>query len=427
MLAVEVIAAKRDGKVLRKDQIEWFVDGYAKGTIPDYQMAALAMAIYIRGMSAEETHWLTQAMLHSGQLLQPASQRPRVDKHSTGGLGDKTSLILAPLVACFDLDVPMISGRALGITGGTLDKLESIPGYRCNLNEAEISRQLQRIGCVITGASQSLVPADRKLYALRDVTALVPSIPLITASIMSKKLAENLHALSLDVKWGSAAFMNDKPSALILADSLKRTGVQGSVKTTAILSLMEQPLGDWSGNACEVHESIAVLRGESLGPVRELSIALSVPLLVDTGRVDSWDAGWRAAEEMLDSGKPLERFLAMVKEQEGQLEQTPFPSPATTLHAMEDGYLQAIDGQEIGKAIIELGGGRKVAGDAIDPRVSFRSIAKLGDRVRRGDPIAEICAGNRELAVGVLPRLMGAFRWSESAVEVPPLWERVSD
>ncbi|MFM8406103.1 MAG: thymidine phosphorylase [Pirellulaceae bacterium] len=427
MLAVEVIAAKRDGKVLRKDQIEWFVDGYAKGTIPDYQMAALAMAIYIRGMSAEETHWLTQAMLHSGQVLQPASQRPRVDKHSTGGLGDKTSLILAPLVACFDLDVPMISGRALGITGGTLDKLESIPGYRCNLNEAEISRQLQRIGCVITGASQSLVPADRKLYALRDVTALVPSIPLITASIMSKKLAENLHALSLDVKWGSAAFMNDKPSALILADSLKRTGVQGSVKTTAILSLMEQPLGDWSGNACEVHESIAVLRGESLGPVRELSIALSVPLLVDTGRFDSWDAGWRAAEEMLDSGKPLERFLAMVKEQEGQLEQTPFPYPATTLHAMEDGYLQAIDGQEIGKAIIELGGGRKVAGDAIDPRVSFRSIAKLGDRVRRGDPIAEICAGNRELAVGVLPRLMGAFRWSESAVEVPPLWERVSD
>jgi thymidine phosphorylase len=427
MLAVEVIAAKRDGKVLRKEQIEWFVDGYTTGTIPDYQMAALAMAIYIRGMSAEETHWLTQAMLHSGQLLQPASERPRVDKHSTGGLGDKTSLILAPLVACFDLDVPMISGRALGITGGTLDKLESIPGYRCNLNEAEISRQLQRIGCVITGASQSLVPADRKLYALRDVTGLVPSIPLITASIMSKKLAENLNALSLDVKWGSAAFMNDRPSALNLADSLKRTGIQASVKTTAILSLMEQPLGDWSGNACEVHESIAVLRGEVQGPVRELSIALSVPLLVDTGRVDSWDEGWQAAEKMLDSGKPFARFCVMVEEQGGQLDQTPFPYPATTLHAPEDGYLEAIDGQEIGKAIIELGGGRKVAGDKIDPRVSFRSIAKLGDRVRRGDPIAEICAGNRELATGVLPRLMGAFRWSQTAVEVPTLWERVSD
>jgi pyrimidine-nucleoside phosphorylase len=427
MLAVEVIADKRDGKVLRKDQIEWFIDGYSKGTIPDYQMAALAMAIYIRGMSAEETHWLTQAMLHSGQVLQPASQRPRVDKHSTGGLGDKTSLILAPLVACFDLDVPMISGRALGITGGTLDKLESIPGYRCNLNEAEISRQLQRIGCVITGASQSLVPADRKLYALRDVTALVPSIPLITASIMSKKLAENLNALSLDVKWGSAAFMNDKPNALNLADSLRRTGNQASVKTTAILSLMEQPLGDWSGNACEVHESIAVLRGEVKGPVRELSIALSVPLLVDTGRVDNWEAGWRAAEAMLDSGEPHERFLAMVNEQQGQLNETPSPYPATSLLAPEDGYLQAIDGQEIGKAIIELGGGRKVAGDAIDPRVSFRSIAKLGDRVRRGDPIAEICASNRELATGVLPRLTGAFRWSETAVEVSPLWQRVSD
>jgi len=427
MLAVEVIATKRDGKVLSKEQIDWFVDGYAKGTIQEYQMAALAMAIYIRGMSAEETHWLTQAMLHSGQVLQPASQRPRVDKHSTGGLGDKTSLILAPLVACFDLDVPMISGRALGITGGTLDKLESIPGYRCNLNESEISRQLQRIGCVITGASQSLVPADRKLYALRDVTALVPSIPLITASIMSKKLAENLDALSLDVKWGSAAFMNDRTSALNLADSLKRTGRQASVKTTAILSLMEQPLGDWSGNACEVHESIAVLRGEVHGPVRELSIALSVPLLVDTGRVANWDAGWQAAEQMLDSGKPFERFLAMVEEQGGRLDQTPFPYPAVTLHAPEDGYLQGIDGQEIGKAIIELGGGRKVAEDSIDPRVSFRSIARLGDRVRRGDPIAEICAGNREMATGVLPRLTGAFRWSQTAVEVPSLWQRVSD
>jgi thymidine phosphorylase len=427
MLAVEVIATKRDGKVLSKEQIDWFVDGYAKGTIQEYQMAALAMAIYIRGMSAEETHWLTQAMLHSGQVLQPASQRPRVDKHSTGGLGDKTSLILAPLVACFDLDVPMISGRALGITGGTLDKLESIPGYRCNLNESEISRQLQRIGCVITGASQSLVPADRKLYALRDVTALVPSIPLITASIMSKKLAENLDALSLDVKWGSAAFMNDRTSALNLADSLKRTGRQASVKTTAILSLMEQPLGDWSGNACEVHESIAVLRGEVQGPVRELSIALSVPLLVDTGRVANWDAGWQAAEQMLDSGKPFERFLAMVEEQGGRLDQTPFPYPAVTLHAPEDGYLQGIDGQEIGKAIIELGGGRKVAEDSIDPRVSFRSIARLGDRVRRGEPSAEICAGNREMATGVLPRLTGAFRWSQTAVEVPSLWQRVSD
>jgi pyrimidine-nucleoside phosphorylase len=427
MLAVEVITAKRDGKDLRKDQIEWFVDGYAKGTIPDYQMAALAMAVYIRGMTAEETHWLTQAMLHSGQVLQPASQRPRVDKHSTGGLGDKTSLILAPLVACFDLDVPMISGRALGITGGTLDKLESIPGYRCNLNEEEIGCQLQRIGCVITGASQSLVPADRKLYALRDVTALVPSIPLITASIMSKKLAENLNALSLDIKWGSAAFMNDRPSALNLADSLKRTGTQASVKTTAILSLMEQPLGDWSGNACEVHESIAVLRGEVKGPVRELSIALSVPLLVDTGCVDGWDAGWRAAEAMLDSGKPYERFRAMVKEQGGQLDETPSPYPATTLQAPEDGYLQAIDGQEIGNAIIELGGGRKVAGDAIDPRVAFRSIAKLGDRLRSGDPVAEICASNPDMAKRVLPRLLGAFRWSQTAVEVPSLWEQVSE
>jgi thymidine phosphorylase len=252
MNAALIIAKKRDGLALSREEIADFVQGYACGEVPDYQMSALAMAIFIRGMSAEETAALTDAMLASGQRL-PA--RPRVDKHSTGGIGDKTSLILAPLLACCGLRVPMISGRSLGATGGTLDKLEAIPGYRTNLNLAEIHEQTERVGCVITGASAEIAPADQKLYALRDVTATVPSIPLITASIMSKKLAESLDALVLDVKFGSGAFMKSQDDTRALARSLVDTGKRMGVRTAALLTDMNQPLGRMAGNLVEVHES----------------------------------------------------------------------------------------------------------------------------------------------------------------------------
>src|SRR6478609_6905594 len=262
MISASIIAKKRDGLALRRDEIAAFVGGFARGDIPDYQMAALAMAIYCRGMTAEETAALTEAMLASGQRMpRDSGQRLRVDKHSTGGIGDKISLILAPLLACCGLAVPMISGRGLGATGGTLDKLEAIPGFRTNLSLAEIEQITATVGCVITGASDEIAPADKKLYALRDVTATVPSIPLITASIMSKKLAESLDALVLDVKFGSGAFMTSLDEARALARSLVETGKRMGVKTAALLTDMNQPLGRMAGNLVEVHEALATVQG----------------------------------------------------------------------------------------------------------------------------------------------------------------------
>ncbi|HQX54102.1 MAG TPA: thymidine phosphorylase, partial [Planctomycetaceae bacterium] len=275
MLPASLIAAKRDRQELRDEEIAFFVQGFADGSIPDYQMAAMAMAIYLNGMTPRETATLTFAMLSSGtRLVWPKDGRSRVDKHSTGGIGDKTSLILAPLLAECGLQIPMLSGRGLGATGGTLDKLEAIPGYRTDLALAEITQLTQSVGCVITGASAELAPADRKLYALRDVTATVPSIPLITASIMSKKLAESLDALVLDVKFGSGAFMKTREQATELAHSLVSTGQRMGVHTTALLTDMNQPLGRMCGNAVEVLESIDVLQGGGPDDVRQLTIEL---------------------------------------------------------------------------------------------------------------------------------------------------------
>ncbi|MCA9132511.1 MAG: thymidine phosphorylase, partial [Planctomycetales bacterium] len=275
MLASTIIAKKRDREVLTSDEIRFMVRGLTDASIPNYQIAAWAMAIQCRGMTVAETAALTAAMLDSGERLRREGQRPRVDKHSTGGLGDKVSLILAPLLACFDVDVPMLSGRGLGITGGTLDKLEAFSGYRCDLSQPEINRQLESIGCVITGTTPEIAPADRELYRLRDVTATVPSIPLITSSIMSKKLAESLDALVLDVKVGSAAFMRTLPQARALARSLVATGKRMKVRTQAFISDMNQPLGCMVGNACEANEAIAVLRDEGPSEVRELTVSLA--------------------------------------------------------------------------------------------------------------------------------------------------------
>ncbi len=261
MIPAKIIAKKRDGQELSTYEIRSVISAYAKGDFPEYQMAALAMAIYLRGMTDREIADLTLAMVESGETLQPVGSALRVDKHSTGGLGDKTSLIIAPMLACMGFHVPMVSGRGLGITGGTLDKLEAIPGFRTDLEEAEIAKQLEQIGCVITGATERLVPADRKLYSLRDVTATVPSIPLITASIMSKKIAESLQGLVLDVKFGSGSFQRDASQARVLKAKLQSIGQVAGVKTSALISDMTQPLGMMIGNACEVLESMEVLKG----------------------------------------------------------------------------------------------------------------------------------------------------------------------
>ena len=304
MNPVAVIMKKRDGHALSPDEIREFMGGFVRGDVPEYQMSALAMAIYFQGMQADERAALVDVMLRSGDTLQwPKGFGTLVDKHSTGGIGDKTSLIIAPLLACCGLKVPMISGRGLGATGGTLDKLESIPGFRTNLSEKEIHDVVDKVGCVITGATADLVPADRKLYALRDVSGTVPSIPLICASIMSKKLAENLDALVLDVKWGSGAFMRKQEDARTLAQAMVDTGARMNVKTTALLTDMNQPHGRMAGNAVEVDESIAVLEGKGPNDLVGLCVALSAELLISTGVEQSPTAAGNRLLELLRSAR----------------------------------------------------------------------------------------------------------------------------
>jgi len=403
VLPASLIAAKRDRQELRDEEIAFFVHGFADGSIPDYQMAAMAMAIYLNGMTPRETATLTFAMLSSGtRLVWPKDGRSRVDKHSTGGIGDKTSLILAPLLAECGLQIPMLSGRGLGATGGTLDKLEAIPGYRTDLALAEITQLTQSVGCVITGASAELAPADRKLYALRDVTATVPSIPLITASIMSKKLAESLDALVLDVKFGSGAFMKTREQATELAHSLVSTGQRMGVHTTALLTDMNQPLGHMCGNAVEVLESINVLQGGGPDDVRQLTIELCAELLV-SARIDADRTAARSrCASLLDNGKALERFHRMVKAQGGDPHAVLSVAPVSDLTANRDGVISAIDTEALGLAIIALGGGRRKMGDPIDHTVGLEMLVRIGDIVDRGTPLVRIFSKQPESVTHVI-------------------------
>jgi pyrimidine-nucleoside phosphorylase len=313
MVTATILAKKRDGKELSEPEIRFLIDGFVAGTVADYQMSAFAMAVVLRGMTADETAALTLAMLQSGDSLPRATGGPlRVDKHSTGGLGDKVSLILAPLLACQGVHVPMISGRGLGFTGGTLDKLESIPGFCCYLDEIQRDRQLGAIGCFIIGASDRIAPADRRLYALRDVTATVESIPLITASILSKKLAASLDALIMDVKVGSAAFMKDRHQATQLARSLVTTGMKAGLPTTAILTDMDQPLGQAVGNAIEVNETVELLEDSGPDEVNRLAIELGARVLLDAGHYDVFAQAAAALQQSLQSGDARQRFEQMV-------------------------------------------------------------------------------------------------------------------
>lgn len=391
MLPASLIAAKRDLRELSDDEIAFFIQGFANGSIPDYQMAALAMAIYLNGMSPRETTALTSEMLRSGaQLAWPGDGIARVDKHSTGGIGDKTSLILAPLLAECGLQIPMLSGRGLGATGGTLDKLESIPGFRTNLSPEEIVRLTQSIGCVITGASAELAPADRRLYALRDVTATVPSIPLITGSIMSKKLAESLDALVLDVKFGSGAFMKTRDQAAQLAYSLVNTGERMGVRTTALLTDMNQPLGRMCGNALEVIESIDVLKGSGPEDVRLLTIELCVELLISAGLEHEPEAARQRCATLLANGAAYERYCRMVTAQGGDPSAALSVAPAFDLTADRDGVVSAIETESLGLAIIAMGGGRRQMGDPIDHSAGLEMQVRLGDSVTVGHPLVRI-------------------------------------
>ncbi|TWU60828.1 Pyrimidine-nucleoside phosphorylase [Rubripirellula tenax] len=395
MLASTLLVKKRDGNELSDDEIRFLIEGFCSGAVTDYQMSALAMAICIRGMNRREIATLTRAMLESGDRLprpdrlaegRLASGRPRVDKHSTGGLGDKVSLILAPLLAACDVDVPMVSGRGLGLTGGTLDKLESIEGFTVDLSDQESSRILKEVGAFIIGASERIAPADRRLYALRDVTGTVESIPLITASILSKKLAANLDALVMDVKAGSAAFMKTESDALRLADSLVAVGGEAGLPTTALITDMDQPLGRAIGNAIEVNESIDVLAGQS-GAVRDLTIELCADLLVQVGVAPSLDSARTRLASTLDDGSAMERFERMIAAQGGRLSQPRRLAPQTEITADHDGFVARFDCSSIGQVVVAMGGGRRKKGDPIDHAVGVRVHHSVGDPVKRGEPI----------------------------------------
>ena len=338
MNVVSLISKKRDGGELTEDEIGQLINGYVRGDVPDYQMASWAMAVYLRGMTVAEIAALTEHMLHSGVTFEwPAGESPKVDKHSTGGIGDKVSLPLAPLLACCDLQVPMISGRGLGATGGTLDKLEAIPGFRTNLSTAEFQQVCRDVGCVISGATADLVPADRKLYALRDVTGTVPSIPLITASIMSKKLAEGLDALVLDVKHGTGAFMKTLDDARALARSMVDTGKRMGVPTVALLTDMNQPLGRMAGNANEVNESVDALIGKGPADLMEVTLDLGAELLVLAKRESSTAAARKRLEKTISSGAGLEKFREMVAAQGGDLDAPRPVAPAHDIPSATDG------------------------------------------------------------------------------------------
>jgi pyrimidine-nucleoside phosphorylase len=387
MLIQQIIEKKRDGLSHTADEIRTLIRGVTEQSIPDYQLSAWLMAVVCRGMNESETAALTECMLDSGVRLQRCTEKPRVDKHSTGGLGDKTSLILAPLLACVDVDVPMLSGRGLGITGGTLDKLEAFDGYRTTLDQQEIARQLQQIGCVITGTTEDITPADRRLYALRDVTGTVPSVALITASIMSKKLAESLDALVLDVKFGSGAFMRSIQEARDLEASLVKTGSRMGVQTVSLVTDMNQPLGRMVGNACEVNEALDILSGMGPHPVRQLSLALAAKVLVASGICRSTDEATARLIDALDQGRAKSRFQAMVEAQGGRFVDRLPLAKESIVCATHSGWLGAVDGSQLGSAIISMGGGRRRQGDALDHQVGLEMLAEIGDSIERGQPL----------------------------------------
>jgi pyrimidine-nucleoside phosphorylase len=428
MRAVDVIARKRDGGPLTRDEIFFFVSGVTSGSLPEYQAAALLMAVVVRGMSAQETAWLTEAMVCSGVRVD-LSEIPgtKVDKHSTGGVGDKTSLVLAPLAAACGVPVPMMSGRGLGHTGGTLDKLEAIPGFRVSLSLDEMKAALRDVGCAMIGQTAQIAPADKKLYALRDVTATVESIPLISASIMSKKIAEGINALVLDVKTGAGAFMKTESDSRRLAESLVSIGNASGVRTEAVITAMDQPLGRAVGNALEVIECVEVLKGGGPRDLVDVSIELTARMLVLGGIAPDRRAGARKAREAIASGAGLEKFRRIVENQGGDprvvddYERLPAAPSRDVVAADRSGYLTTLDAGRIGHASVSLGAGRDRVEDAIDPAVGIVLMAKVGDEVRAGDPILELHYRDRSRRDQAIARLAGAIAIGSS----PPASQRL--
>jgi pyrimidine-nucleoside phosphorylase len=390
MNVAKLISDKRDGRTLSDQEIAFLISGYADESIPDYQMAAFAMATFFQGMTTEETTTLTRCMIDSGDRLQWPGSLASVDKHSTGGIGDKVSIPLAPMLACCDVQVPMISGRGLGITGGTLDKLESIAGYRTELSADEFRSIVNWNGCSIASATAKIAPADKRLYALRDVTGTVPSIPLIVASILSKKVAEGIDALVLDVKWGSGAFMTTLDLAQALAKELVNVGNQLGVNTSAMITDMNQPLGRMIGNAVEIDESVDILQGEGPADVTELTLQLGAQLLVQAGTQSDTQSALRQLQETIDSGAALERLTQMVKNHGGDLTAARARGASRDVLANETGKVARIHNDRLGLAVIEMGGGRKKLGHQLDHSTGIECLVRLGDSVESGQAVARV-------------------------------------
>ena len=424
----QIIAKKRDGSTLTADEIGGFIDGVCDSSWADYQITALIMAMFIRGLDSGEQEAITKAMLYSGEVLDLSDiDRPVADKHSTGGVGDKTSLIIAPLAAACGLAVPMISGRGLGHTGGTLDKLESIPGFNVNLTTEEFKAVIKKCGYAMAGQTAEIAPADKKIYALRDATATVPCIPLIVASIMSKKLAEDLDALVLDVKTGVGAFMQKFEDSRALAEALVHTGKSFGVKTEAVISDMSQPLGMNVGNALEVYECLKILRGEvepAMQATLDLSVELTARLLTMSGISENIRSASEKCAEALSSGRALEKFRQNVELQNGDPRVCDDPGQLLTndlmrldITADEAGFIRSFDALAVGRVVCDLGGGRVLADDGIDHAVGFECKAFIGDKVAKGQTLGTLRCRDNSRAASAGARLKQAYSINETAGE----------
>ncbi len=429
MRAVDIIIKKRDGEELSREEIEFFIDGFTRGEIPDYQASAWAMAVLLRGMTDRETTDLTMAMAHSGETLDLTGVVPvAVDKHSTGGVGDKTTLVVEPVVAACGLPVGKMSGRGLGFSGGTLDKMESIPGYRTNLSREEFIDQLQREGLVLTGQSGDLAPADGKLYALRDVTGTVPSIPLIASSIMSKKIAAGAQAIVLDVKIGLGAFMENLEEGRKLARLMVAIGELSGRKVVALLSDMNQPLGWAVGNALEVREALDTLRGSGPEDFREHCLVAAAHMLIVGRKAANLETARSMAEGALESGRALESFRRLVQAQGGDVRYVDEPNRlpqallVETVPASRAGYLLGINAREVGETSVELGAGRARKEDPIDHAVGIEIHHKVGDYVQAGEPLFTIHANDAAKLTAARMRLLAAHQWSTEPVQPLPLF-----
>jgi pyrimidine-nucleoside phosphorylase len=433
MNVVELIRKKRDGNPLSKVEIEFLVSSYTENKIPDYQFSSFLMASYLKGMNAEETSALTNVMLNSGIVINLNDiTGKKIDKHSTGGVGDKTSLIIAPIAAAAGVIVPMISGRGLGHTGGTLDKLESIPGFKTDLNLSEYKRVLKKCGVVLIGQTKNIAPADKSIYALRDVTGTVESIPLITASIMSKKLAEGVDGLVLDVKTGNGAFMRTTKASVELADSLINTAKAFNKKVVALITDMNQPLGNYIGNWLEVYESIKILKGKIVsGDLYQLCITLSGTMIYLGGKVSSVKEGIKLSESLIRNGKAFDKFVEVVKRQGGDInyllqpEKYPKPKFVIDVSSAKDGYIKEINTYSIGMAALELGAGRLKKEDIIDPVAGIIFNVKIGDKIKKGDRIATVHSNSKLKSEIAVNKIVDSITYSKSKVNKPKLIKRI--